>query len=227
MTMRQTLLKVMRDTETDLGLKPNSVSLLAVSKGQSIEKITAVYAEGQRLFGENYLQEALEKMQALNDLDIEWHFIGQIQSNKTKQIAENFSWVQSVASLKIAERLNQQRPVHLEPLNICIQVNISNEAAKGGVEPEALFELARAISHLKQLTLRGIMVIPKDERDYYAQLAAFERARDLFIQLQQQGFVVDTLSMGMSGDFKAAMAAGSTMLRLGSAVFGPRDVVSK
>ena len=222
MTTRQSIQKAIRDAETEFGKMPGSVSLLAVSKTQSIEKIKAVYDQGQKCFGENYLQEALVKIEALKNVDIEWHFIGGIQSNKTKLIAEHFDWVQSVASLKVAERLNAQRPQSSPPLNVCIQVNISQEPNKDGATPGELLPLAEAISRLKNLKLRGIMVIPKAETDFNAQVAAFEKAHDLYNHLIQKGFPCDTLSMGMSGDFKAAIKAGSTMVRIGSAIFGLR-----
>lgn len=191
-----------------------SVELLAVSKGQPIEKILSVYHTGQRQFGENYLQEALPKIAALPD-DIIWHFIGPVQSNKTRKIAEHFHWVQSVDDLAIAKRLNDQRPAHLPPLNICIQVNIDNEPTKSGIAPEMVFDLATACLTLPRLRLRGLMSLPKRQ-------ASFHDLNNLFKSLCQQGISLDTLSMGMSDDFEAAIAEGSTMIRIGRALFGPR-----
>ena len=192
-------------------------TLVAASKQQSADKIRALFLEGQTAFGENYLQEALEKMQRLRDCDIEWHFIGSIQSNKTKLIAENFSWVQSVDRFVIAKRLSDQRPPHLPPLNICIEVNIDHEQTKSGVAPDAVAELATQILSLKNLVLRGLMIIPeKNHND------AFQKAFLLYQQLIQHEFKLDTLSMGMSDDFEAAIKAGSTMVRIGTAIFGKR-----
>lgn len=223
-----------RDCETQCGRAANSVDLVLVSKAQSIEKIQAAYDAGQRKFGENYLQEALVKIQALGKYKmdprlrgkdgaaIEWHFIGRIQSNKTQQIAEHFAWVQSVASLKIVYALNAARPSHLPPLNICLQVNISQEASKAGIQEEELFDLVCAIQPLKQLKLRGLMCVPENAVDFASQFTLFKRVADLQHALIKQGFELDTLSMGMSHDFLAAIKAGSTMVRIGTAVFGPR-----
>ncbi len=199
-----------------------SVALLAVAKGQSIEKIQTLYAQGQRAFAENYLQEALEKMAALKAFAIEWHFIGVVQSNKTKLIAENFAWVQSVASVKIAERLNRQRPAQLPPLNICLQVNITDESIKYGAKCRELLAIAKQVMALPNLKLRGLLFIPTAQTQFELQLDCFKRCALLFDQLRLQCAHVDTLSMGMSGDFKAAIAAGSTMVRIGSALFGKR-----
>lgn len=198
---------------------PHSVTLLAVSKQQSLSRMADVYKQGQRHFGENYLQEALLKMQSFDHAEIVWHFIGHIQRNKTKKIAEHFAWVQSVASLTIAQRLSDQRPAHLPPLNICLEVNISNEANKSGVLPEAVAELAQACLKLPRLRLRGLMAIPEAENStpYFKKMAL------LMQQLNQSGFQLDTLSIGMSNDFEAAIAAGSTMVRIGTALFGNRS----
>lgn len=196
---------------------PKNVTLIAVSKKQSAEKIRDAFNSGQKQFGENYLQEALDKQKQLTDLNIEWHFIGTIQSNKTKLIAQYFDWVQSVDRLIIAKRLNDQRPAHLPPINICIEININEEKTKSGVLPKDVFELAKNISELKQIKLRGLMIIPEKNN-----LGAFRKAALLQEQLIQAGFLLDTLSMGMSADFEEAILAGSTMVRVGTAIFGNR-----
>lgn len=190
------------------------VRLLAVSKQQSLEKIRALYAKGQRAFGENYLQEALRKQGALQDLNIEWHFIGHIQSNKTRAIAEHFDWVQSVDRYAIAKRLNEQRPAHLTPLNICIQVNIDGEAQKSGIPPKATLAFATKLTTLSRLNLRGLMIYPKR-----GQITTFLHARHLYDALIAEGFCLDTLSMGTSEDYQEAIEARATMVRLGSRLF--------
>lgn len=197
-----------------------SIGLLAVSKTKPAAAVREAYAAGLRDFGENYLQEALAKQQELADLPLCWHFIGPIQSNKTRAIAENFAWVHSVDRLKIAQRLSEQRPAGLPPLNICIQVNISGEASKSGCEPADLPALASAIASLPNLTLRGLMAIPEPLEDRAAQEAAFASVRALQAQLQ---LPLDTLSMGMSHDLEAAIAQGATWVRIGTALFGARD----
>ena len=197
-----------------------SIGLLAVSKTKPAAAVREAYAAGLRDFGENYLQEALAKQQELADLPLCWHFIGPIQSNKTRAIAENFAWVHSVDRLKIAQRLSEQRPAGLPALNICIQVNISGEASKSGCEPADLPALARAIASLPNLTLRGLMAIPEPLEDRAAQDAAFASVRALQAQLQ---LPLDTLSMGMSHDLEAAIAQGATWVRIGTALFGARD----
>ncbi|MCX7126191.1 MAG: YggS family pyridoxal phosphate-dependent enzyme [Gammaproteobacteria bacterium] len=196
---------------------PKNVTLIAVSKKQSAEKIRDAFNSGQKQFGENYLQEALDKQKQLTDLNIEWHFIGTIQSNKTKLIAQYFDWVQSVDRLIIAKRLNDQRPANLPTINICIEININEEKTKSGVLPKDVFELAKNISELKQIKLRGLMIIPEKNN-----LGAFRKAALLQKQLIQAGFLLDTLSMGMSADFEEAILAGSTMVRVGTAIFGNR-----
>lgn len=202
------------------GRDPASVSLLAVTKNQSLEAVRAAYAAGQRLFGENYLQEALPKIAALPDC--EWHFIGPIQSNKTRKIAEHFSWVQSVASLSIAKRLNEQRPFNLPPLNICIEVNLNAEASKSGVSELDVLPLAEACLALPRLHLRGLMAIPENTDDLNMARRNFHQLAELQNQLISKGIPLDTLSMGMSHDFEAAIAEGSTMVRIGQAIFGSR-----
>lgn len=212
-----------RLAEQQSGRAPDSVKLLAVSKTWPAEKLKLVAEEGQLRFGENYLQEALEKINALRDLKLEWHFIGPIQSNKTRDIAAHFDWAQSVDRIKIARRLNEQRPVELPPLNVCIQVNIDKEDSKSGVAASDVMSLAESISQLDKLRLRGLMVIPAKQDDEAAQRDSFRRARDLYLSLQQRFDDIDTLSMGMTGDLHAAIAEGSTMVRIGTALFGQRD----
>jgi pyridoxal phosphate enzyme (YggS family) len=203
------------------------VSLLAVSKTFGPDAVLEAAQAGQRAFGENYLQEALDKMAALQQrapgLKLEWHFIGPIQSNKTKPIAEHFDWVHSVEREKIAQRLSAQRPAHLPPLNICLQVNISGEASKSGVAPEDVLALAQAVTALPNLQLRGLMAIPQPAEDFESQRKPFAALKDLFEQLKAAGLPVDTLSMGMSADMHAAIAEGATIVRIGTAIFGERQ----
>ncbi|MDP4028680.1 MAG: YggS family pyridoxal phosphate-dependent enzyme [Gallionella sp.] len=201
---------------------PDDVNLLAVSKSFAPEAIREAYEGGQTRFAESYLQEALHKIAALHDLPIEWHFIGPIQGNKTRAIAEHFAWVHSVDRLKIAERLSAQRPAHLPPLQACLQVNISNEASKSGIPHDAAAQLAKAVALLPRLRLRGLMAIPAPSDEVAVQREAFARLRELFEQLNRQGMQLDTLSMGMSHDFAAAIAEGATMVRIGTAIFGNR-----
>jgi pyridoxal phosphate enzyme (YggS family) len=204
------------------GRPPQEVHLLAVSKANPASALREAYAAGQRMFGENYLQEALAKQDELAGLAIEWHFIGPIQSNKTQPIAQHFDWVHSVDRLKIAERLNAARPASKGPLQLCLQVNVSNEETKSGLTPDAALALAQEIQRLPSLQLRGLMAIPAPTSDVQLQRAQFHQVRSLFQQLQQQGFKLDTLSIGMSEDFPAAIAEGATIVRIGSAIFGPR-----
>ncbi|MCI0917869.1 YggS family pyridoxal phosphate-dependent enzyme [Pseudomonas stutzeri] len=199
---------------------PDQVHLLAVSKTQPAEAIRQACQAGLHDFGENYLQEALEKQADLADLPLTWHFIGPIQSNKTKSIAEHFDWVHSVDRLKIAQRLSDQRPESLPPMNICLQVNVSGEASKSGCEPQDVPQLAQAIAALPRLRLRGLMAIPEPTDDPTEQRAAFARLRHLQAELQMD---LDTLSMGMSQDLEAAIAEGATWVRIGTALFGARD----
>lgn len=201
---------------------PGSVTLIAVSKRHSVAAIKAAMAAGQKAFGENYLQEAEEKRQALADAEIEWHFIGPLQSNKTRAAAEGFAWVHAVDRLKIAQRLSAQRPESLGPLNCCIQVNVSAEASKSGVAPEALNALAHEVAALPGLKLRGLMTLPEAVVGFDAQRAAFRQLRELQETLIEQGLNLDTLSMGMSNDLEAAIAEGATLVRIGTAVFGQR-----
>jgi len=202
----------------------NSVQLLAVSKTKPAQALREAYAAGLRDFGENYLQEALGKQLELTDLPLSWHFIGPIQSNKTRAIAEHFAWVHSVDRLKIAQRLSEQRPGELPPLNICIQVNVSGEASKSGCTPADLPALASAISALPRLRLRGLMAIPEPTEDRAAQDAAFAAVQALSKNLQDSlNLPLDTLSMGMSHDLEAAIAQGATWVRIGTALFGARD----
>ena len=198
------------------------VHLLAVSKTFPAQAVREAYQAGQRAFGENYVQEALDKIDALRDLPLEWHFIGPIQSNKTRVIAENFSWVHGVDRLKIAERLSAQRPVHLPPLNICLQVNVSGEDSKSGVTPSEAEALAVQTAQLPNLKLRGLMAIPAPSEDPAMQRLPFARMRILLQQLNSRGLQLDTLSMGMSHDYPAAIAEGATIVRIGTAIFGVR-----
>ncbi|WP_455929299.1 YggS family pyridoxal phosphate-dependent enzyme [Pseudomonas fluorescens] len=198
----------------------SSIHLLAVSKTKPAQAVREAYAAGMRDFGENYLQEALGKQAELTDLPLSWHFIGPIQSNKTRAIAEHFAWVHSVDRLKIAQRLSEQRPADLPPLNICIQVNVSGEASKSGCTPADLPALATAISALPRLKLRGLMAIPEPTEDRAAQDAAFAAVKDLQASLN---LPLDTLSMGMSHDLESAIAQGATWVRIGTALFGARD----
>ena len=209
------------------GRRQNSVQLLAVSKTKPIELLEQAIETGQRAFGENYVQEGIEKVQYFqkkhSDTPLEWHFIGPIQSNKTRPIAEHFNWVHSVERLKIAQRLNEQRPKELGELNVLIQVNISSEESKSGTTSDEVMELAAAINAMPNLTLRGLMSIPANVSNYDEQLAAFTQLASIQNQLRAQYPQVDTLSMGMSGDMDAAIEAGSTMVRIGTAIFGTRD----
>lgn len=205
---------------------PHGISLLAVSKTFGPEAILEAAAASQHAFGENYLQEALDKMQAVSalqpDLRLEWHFIGPIQSNKTRAIAEHFDWVHSVNREKIARRLSEQRPENLPPLNVCLQVNISGEASKSGMVPGEVLEVARVVAGLPRLRLRGLMAIPEPTDDPIRQRAAFRHVRELQQQLVAEGLTLDTLSMGMSADLDAAIAEGATIVRVGTGIFGQR-----
>ncbi len=200
------------------------ITLLAVSKAQPADSVRAAAAAGLTEFGESYLNEALGKLEALAGLALTWHFIGRLQANKTRPIAERFQWVHGLERLHIAERLSAQRPVHAPPLNVCIQVNLAGEASKAGVAPAQLPQLAEALGALPRLRLRGLMCIPPAERDPERQRAWFARLRELREALNAQGAGLDTLSMGMSADFESAILEGSTVVRIGTALFGPRSL---
>ncbi len=199
-----------------------SVKLIVVTKGQSPENIKLAFEAGQRDFGENYVQEFLSKREFLSELTANWHFVGRIQSNKTREIAENFSWVHSVDREKIAQRLNEQRPEALSKLNICVEVNISKDPNKSGISETEIFALAKYISECKNLNLRGLMTILHETKDFSQQLSSFKKMAKLQDDLITAGFSLDTLSLGMSGDFEAAIAAGATHVRIGQAIFGRR-----
>lgn len=211
----------------------SDVKLLAVSKTKPVEDLLAAYHAGQRMFGENYVQEGVDKVAYFAEnhpeLTLEWHFIGPIQSNKTRHVAESFAWVHTVDRAKIAQRLNDQRPQEMEPLQVLIQVNTSSESSKSGASDDEIFALAELISSLPNLTLRGLMSIPANVSDYHSQLAAFSHLAELKNRLAQRypELNLDTLSMGMSGDMEAAIEAGTTMVRIGTAIFGARDYSNK
>ncbi|QND82436.1 YggS family pyridoxal phosphate-dependent enzyme [Chromobacterium vaccinii] len=205
------------------GREPGAATLLAVSKTFPADDLRAAYDCGQRAFGENYVQELQQKCEALAGLDIEWHFIGPLQSNKTRVVAERAHWAHSIDRLKIAERLSAQRPDVLPPLNVCVQVNVSGEDSKSGCAPEEAAALARAAAALPGLRLRGLMCIPEPTQDAARLAAQFARLRGLLQQLNAEGLALDTLSMGMSADLEAAVAEGATLVRVGSAIFGQRD----
>lgn len=204
------------------GRNVDSVTLLAVSKGQPAQLIRAAAAAGLTDMGESYLAEAAGKMEALADLPLTWHFIGRLQANKTRHVAERFAWVHGLDRLKIAERLSAQRPYHAPALNVCIQVSLAGEATKGGVPPTELPELAAAVTALPRLALRGLMCVPPEETDPARQRAWFAKLRTLQESLNAGGLRLDSLSMGMSGDFEAAIREGATWVRIGTAIFGPR-----
>jgi pyridoxal phosphate enzyme (YggS family) len=240
MTMIARNLQLVRDRITTAcvaaGRNPAEVRLLAVSKKFGPEAVISAMEGGQRAFGENYIAEGVEKILALRawqatqpeklESPLEWHCIGPVQSNKTRLVAEHFDWVQSVDRVKIAERLSEQRPPHLLPLQICLQVNVDDGANKSGVAPAALAELVRAVAGLPRLRLRGLMTIPEPAADFEAACALHARAKELFDQINNSGLLalpMDTLSMGMTADSEAAIASGSTMVRVGTAIFGSRS----
>jgi pyridoxal phosphate enzyme (YggS family) len=204
------------------GRPPASVSLLAVSKTFGANAVAQAHAAGQTAFGENYIQEGVEKITALGHLPLQWHCIGPIQSNKTRLVAEHFDWVHTVDRLKIAQRLSEQRPADRAPLQVCIQVNVDGGPNKSGVAPAEALALAQAVAALPRLRVRGLMCIPEPAPDFVAACAVFARARGLFDQMIAAGMELDTLSMGMSSDLEAAIVSGSTMVRVGSAIFGTR-----
>lgn len=220
----QTVHSRIRQACEKAGREPGSVRLLAVSKTFDAEAVRQAHAAGQTAFGENYIQEAVDKITALRDLPLEWHCIGPIQSNKTRLVAEYFDWVHSVDRLKIAQRLSDQRPEHLPPLLLCLQVNTDGGPTKSGARPEEVLALAHAVAALPRVVLRGLMTIPDPVDGFEAQVALHRRATDLFAQVKRQLALpqFDTLSMGMTADLEAAIAAGSTLVRVGTAIFGAR-----
>jgi len=203
--------------------EPQSVRLLAVSKKQPLSKILDAANAGQGDFGENFVKEGLEKIDQTRDLDLTWHFIGHLQNNKTRMVAENFDWVHTIDTLKTAQRLNKQRPESLVPLNICLQVNVDNEDRKSGIGIAELGELAAACTELPNLNLRGLMCLPAVRTDFSEQRIPFATLRELASELRSDGIDTDTLSMGMSGDYRAAILEGATMVRIGTALFGSRN----
>lgn len=224
--IRENLAEVQRriaSAATQAGRPVSEIALLAVSKTRTAAEVLAAYHAGQFAFGENYVNEALDKIAALSDLPLEWHYIGAIQSNKTRLIAEHFSWVHTLASVKHAKRLDKQRSRDKPPMNVCIQVNTSHEESKGGIAAAELPTLAREVMSCAALRLRGLMALPAPVDDYAQQRRNFSQLRRLREQLQQQGIELDTLSMGMSADLEAAIAEGATIVRIGTAIFGPRD----
>jgi len=207
----------------DAEREPDAVKLLAVSKKQPLSKILAAVEAGQRDFGENFVQEGLEKIGQTKNLNLVWHFIGHLQNNKTRLVAENFDWVHTIDKLKTARRLGEQRPAALGPLNICLQVNIDNEPGKSGIAIDALPELAAACVELPNIELRGLMCLPAIRSEFEQQRLPFARLRELADALRDSGVATDTLSMGMSGDYRAAIFEGATIVRIGTALFGDRD----
>lgn len=205
------------------GRPEDSVTLLAVSKTKPAKAILEAARAGQRHFGENFVQEALDKMDESGRDDLVWHFIGHLQSNKTRPVAERFQWVHTVDRYKIARRLSEQRPHHAGPLNVCLQVNIDDEDTKSGLVPDAVPELAAQVAELPRLKLRGLMCIPRPREEREAQRRPFARLRELLDKLNATGLELDTLSMGMTADYPAAIAEGATIVRIGTALFGPRD----
>jgi len=213
---------LLKKAANDAGRDPASVRLLAVSKKQPLDKIRQAAAAGQRDFGENFVQEGVEKNEALADLDLTWHFIGHLQSNKTRMVAEYFDWVHTIDKLKIARRLSKQRPDGLAPLNVCLQVNVDAEASKSGVTPAELPDLAAACMELPNIRLRGLMCLPAMREEFEAQRAPFATLRRMAEELRRNGIDTDTLSMGMTADYRAAVFEGATIVRIGTALFGER-----
>lgn len=208
---------------TAAGRSPDSVRLLAVSKTWPLPYVLEAAGAGQRAFGENYVQEGVDKVLAAQGQNLEWHFIGPLQSNKTRPVAERFDWVHSIERLKIAERLSAQRPTYLPPLQVCVQVNVSGETSKSGCAPDDALLLCQAISNLPGLRVRGLMAIPEASDDFSAQRLPFRQLREIFQQIRAAGLPLDTLSMGMSHDLEAAVAEGATIVRIGTAIFGERN----
>ena len=209
--------------KTQYNRKNENISLLAVSKKQPLTAIKEAYNLGQVDFGENFVQEGVEKIKELNNKNINWHFIGHIQSNKTRLISENFDWVHTVDRIKIAERLSKQRPEHANNLNICIQINVDDEKTKSGVDIKNVYDLCYAIDELPNLNLRGLMCLPMTRSDHEQQRQPFKVLKKLYEDLNKERFNLDTLSMGMTNDFNSAIQEGSTIIRIGTALFGPRD----
>jgi pyridoxal phosphate enzyme, YggS family len=229
-TVQDNLLNIKNEIKKiakECGRDPNTIQLIAVSKTKPVEQIMEAINAGQLAFGENYVQEGIEKIQYFEknmpNNDLIWHFIGPLQSNKSKLVAEHFDWMHTIDRFKIAQRLSDQRPNHMAKLNVLIQVNISQEASKSGVKPEEVTELVKQIVALPNLNLRGLMAIPEIENDYDKQLKVFTKMQQLLHSLQKDYPFMDTLSMGMSGDMPAAINAGSTMVRIGTAIFGARQ----
>ena len=212
-----------RALESCYDRSPESVQLIAVSKTRSADEIRAAALEQQFHFGENYVQEAIDKMTQLDDLRLIWHFIGPIQKNKTNLIAQNFDWVHSIDREVVASRLHSQRPDYMTPLNVCVQINIDQEDTKSGVHPDDLLPLIKQVDGFSRLRLRGLMAIPAPQQNFEQQCATFTKIYELFDRVCSKGFSLDTLSMGMSNDYDAAIASGSTMVRIGTAIFGPRN----
>ncbi len=212
-----------REATKRAGRSPESVRLLAVSKTWPLSSVMAAVDAGQHAFGENYVQEGVEKVAATAGQHLEWHFIGPLQSNKSRPVAEHFDWVHSIDRLKIAQRLSDQRPSHLPPLQVCVQVNVSGEASKRGCAPSEALALCRAVATLPQLQLRGLMAIPEPTDDEAAQRAPCRQLREIFDAIRATGLPLDTLSMGMSHDLEAAVAEGATIVRIGTAIFGERN----
>ena len=219
----QAVITRIEDAARQFGRNPDGISLLAVSKTWPASDVREAALAGQKLFGENYVQEGIDKARSLESLGLEWHFIGPLQSNKTRPVAETFDWVHAVDRLKIAERLSEQRPENLPALQACIQVNVSGEQTKSGVSLDEAAALAHRVAALPRIRLRGLMAIPQFVEDFAEQRMAFRRLREAFEQLNKEGLSLDTLSMGMSHDLEAAIAEGATMVRVGTAIFGERN----
>ena len=219
----QAVITRIEDAARQFGRNPDGISLLAVSKTWPASDVREAALAGQKLFGENYVQEGIDKARSLESLGLEWHFIGPLQSNKTRPVAETFDWVHAVDRLKIAERLSEQRPENLPALQVCIQVNVSGEQTKSGVSLDETAALAHRVAALPRIRLRGLMAIPQFVEDFAEQRMAFRRLREAFEKLNKEGLSLDTLSMGMSHDLEAAIAEGATMVRVGTAIFGERN----
>ena len=219
----QAVITRIEDAARQFGRNPDGISLLAVSKTWAASDVREAALAGQQSFGENYVQEGIDKARSLESLGLEWHFIGPLQSNKTRPVAEIFDWVHAVDRLKIAERLSEQRPENLPALQVCIQVNVSGEQTKSGVSLDETAALAHRVAALPRIRLRGLMAIPEPVEDFAEQRIAFRRLREAFEQLNKEGLSLDTLSMGMSHDLEAAIAEGATMVRVGTAIFGERN----